>query len=182
MLELALHILDIAENSTRAGAKNICINIEEGDIQDILRMDISDDGLGMSHETLEKALDPFYTTKKVRRVGLGLPMLKAAAERTGGNFSITSEMGVGTTVSVTFGLSNIDRQPLGDIPGVLVALITGNPDVDFRYAHRTRHGCYEMDTRNIRKELEDVPIQRIEVLQFIRRHVQEGLQEIASLS
>jgi hypothetical protein len=182
MLELALHILDIAENSTRAGAKNISIDIEEDDMRDIFRMDISDDGSGMNHEMLQRVLDPFYTTKKVRRVGLGLPMLKEAAERTGGSFSITSKMGIGTTVSVTFGLSNIDRQPLGDIPGVLVALITGNPDVDFRYTHRTGHGCYEMDTKSIRKELEDIPIQRIEVLQFIRRHVQEGLQEIASLA
>lgn len=180
MLELALHILDIAENSTRASAKTIFITIVEDEARDILSMEISDDGIGISPEVLARALDPFYTTKKVRRVGLGLPMLNNAAERTGGRLSIESTLGLGTEIHVNFGLSHIDRQPLGDIPGVLVTLVAGNPEIDFIYSHSTSHGRYKMDTRDIRRELEDVPINHIEVLIFIRKHVQQGLQDIAS--
>ena len=103
MLELALHILDITENSTRAGAHRIDMNLEENHEADLLTLEISDDGAGMDPETLSKALDPFYTTKKVRRVGLGLPMLAQAAERTGGGLTLTSEPGRGTRLKVTFG-------------------------------------------------------------------------------
>jgi hypothetical protein len=180
MLELALHILDIAENSTRAGAKTVFITIVEDETRDILSMEISDDGIGMSPEVLARALDPFYTTKKVRRVGLGLPLLKDAAERTGGRLSIESTMALGTRVHVDFGLFHIDRQPRGVISGVLVTLVAGNPEVDFIYSHCTSHGRYIMDTRDIRKELEDIPINHMEVLKFIRRNVQEGLQDIKS--
>ena len=92
--------------------------------------------MGMNEATLERAMDPFYTTKKVRRVGLGLPMLAEAAERAGGSFTIQSQEGAGTRVEVEFRLSHIDRQPLGDLAGVLVTLIAGNPEVDFLYRHR----------------------------------------------
>ncbi|MDD4092686.1 MAG: ATP-binding protein, partial [Smithellaceae bacterium] len=158
MLTLADHILDIAENSVRAGAKLIQIFIEEDSANDLLTIEIKDDGHGMAKDVLEKVLDPFYTTKTVRRVGLGLPLLRDAAQRSGGSFQVKSEENCGTMVKATFGLHHLDRQPLGAIINTIIILIISNSDIDFFYKHRHNDRQFEMDTREIRKEIEDVPI------------------------
>jgi hypothetical protein len=134
----------------------------------------------MDEQTLVRAMDPFYTTKKVRRVGLGLPMLAQAAERTGGILKIHSSPGSGTRLRCVFGLRHIDRQPLGDVGGVLSTLIAGNPEVRFIYRHEHDGLTYELDTREIQNELGDLPINHVEVLKFIRKHVREGLREMNS--
>ncbi len=180
MLELSLHILDIVENSTRAGARNVYIALSEDTYKDIFFLEIKDDGSGMSKEVLKKVLDPFYTTKTVRNVGLGLPMLAQAAERTEGKFIVESKGGEGTRVAAEFKLSHIDRQPLGDIASTLVTLIAGNTGVDFIYRHQHNGREYILDTRDVKKEIEDVPINHVEVLIFIREHIQEGLKEIGA--
>ena len=149
MLELSLHILDVVENSTRAGAKTVNIDIIEDTTRDILSLEIRDNGSGMSEDVLKKAMDPFFTTKTVRNVGLGLPMLAQAAERTNGKFIIESKGGEGTRVAVEFKLSHIDRQPLGDIASTLVTLIAGNTDVDFIYRHKHNDQEYILDTRHL---------------------------------
>jgi hypothetical protein len=178
MLELAAHILDIAENSVRAGAKLIKIDIVENTEKDFLSIKITDDGHGMEQEEVKKILDPFYTTKTVRRVGLGIPLLAEAAERSGGSLQIKSETNKGTTVKATFGLSHVDRQPLGDIIGTLVVLIAGNSAVDFRYRHKHNHRQFKIDTRQIRKEIIDVPMNHPEILKYIRGVLEEGIDDI----
>ncbi len=178
MLTLADHILDIAENSVRAGAKLIQIFIEEDSSNDLLTIEITDDGHGMGEEMLQKVLDPFYTTKTVRRVGLGLPLLRDAAERSGGAFQVKSEEYQGTTVKATFGLHHLDRQPLGAIINTIIILIISNSDIDFFYKHRHNDRQFDMDTREIRKEIEDVPINHPEIIKYIRGVMEEGLQEL----
>jgi hypothetical protein len=180
MLELSKHILDIVENSVRADSRTVVITVIEDTATDTLILEISDDGKGMSADEVVMALDPFYTTKKVRRIGLGLPMLKAAAETTGGSLRLDSTVGQGTMVKVTFGHSHIDRQPLGDVGLTLVTLIMGNPDVDFIYTHRRNNREYQLDTRNIKRELGDVPIKHVEVLSLIREDVEAGIKEIGA--
>ncbi len=180
MLELALHILDIVENSIRAGATLVRILIRENRSNDLFLMRITDNGAGMTPEEREKALDPFYTTKKVRRVGLGLPMLADAAQRTGGAMSLRSKPRTGTVVEATFGLTHIDRQPLGDIASPLIALIVGTPGSDFIYRHETDGRTYLLDTRDIKKALEDVPLNHPEVTGFLRGHIAEGLRDIGA--
>jgi Signal transduction histidine kinase len=180
LLELSLHILDIVENSTRAGAKTVNITIIEDTIRDILSLEIRDNGSGMSEDVLKKVMDPFFTTKTVRNIGLGLPMLAQAAERTDGKFIIESKGGEGTRVAVEFKLSHIDRQPLGDIASTLVTLIAGNTDVDFIYRHRHNEEEYILDTRDVRREIEDVPINALDVLNLIRELIRDGLKEIRS--
>jgi hypothetical protein len=182
MIELSLHVLDIAENSTRAGAKNVYITIVEDTLKDLLSLEIRDDGTGMPGEILEKAMDPFFTSKKVRRVGLGLPMLAQAAEQAGGSLKLESELGKGTRVHVEFQLNHIDRQPLGDMAGTLATLIAGNDKVDFIYSHRHDDGEFLLDTREIRGELEDVPLSHVSVLNYIRQQIKEGLKEIKAIS
>jgi hypothetical protein len=180
LLEISLHILDIVENSTRAGAKSVSIDIIEDTARDILSVKIRDNGSGMSEDVLKKVIDPFFTTKTVRNVGLGLPMLAQAAERTEGKFIIESKGGEGTRVAAEFKLSHIDRQPLGDIASTLVTLIAGNTDVDFIYRHKHNDREYILDTRDVKREIDDVPINHVEVLHFIREHVREGMKEIGA--
>ena len=174
MLELAAHILDIAENSVRAGAKLVEISIIEDEQRNLLSIEINDDGSGMTEEEIKKVFDPFYTTKKVRRVGLGIPLLSDAAERAGGQLLLHSVKGKGTKLKVTFELNHIDRQPLGDVVGTLIILIAGNADIDFLITYRKNEREFEMDTRNIRKEIDDIPLNHPEILKYIRSVLEEG--------
>ncbi len=178
MIQLALHILDIVENSTRAGAKLVTVDIAEDLQQDLLRIDIEDDGCGMSDEELNRVLDPFYTTKEVRRVGLGLPLLCQAAQQCGGRFDIVSKAGSGTKVHAEFRHGHLDRQPMGDMAGAITALIAGNAAVDFVYRHHNGDQVALIDTREIKKEIEGVPINHPEVLNFIREKIVESLEDI----
>jgi len=132
MPDLSMHILDIVENSTRAGAKLVSIEIVEDSAKNIMSVTIKDDGKGMSEEELKRALDPFYTTKKERsKVGLGLPMLRETCEMTGGSLNVVSEPGKGTTVRAEMGLDHIDRPPLGDFNQTLEIIIATNSGIDF---------------------------------------------------
>jgi Signal transduction histidine kinase len=175
MLELAAHILDIAENSVRAGARLIEIDIDEDTAKDSLSIEIVDDGQGMKEEEIKKVLDPFYTTKTVRRVGLGIPLLADAAQRSGGSLHLESQEGKGTNVKATFGLSHVDRQPMGNIISTLIILIAGNSDIDFFYRHRRNDRNFELDTRIIRNEIGDIPINHPEILKYIRGVLEDEL-------
>jgi hypothetical protein len=154
MQDLSLHILDIVENATSAGATLIEIEISEDISKDLLQITIKDNGQGMDAEMVKEVKDPFVTTRTTRRVGMGLPLLEQAAKETGGNLWITSETGEGTTVVATFQESHIDRRPLGDMGATLTTLIMGNPDLDFVYTSNLRKEEVEIDTRSIRKELD----------------------------
>lgn len=178
MRELALHLLDLAENSIRAGATLIEIIVTENSQADMLTLEISDNGRGMSREMLAKATDPFFTTKDVRRTGLGIPLFSQAAKTAGGSFSITSEEGKGTKISAAFRSSHIDRQPLGDLPGALAAIIVGNPEMDIRLVCRKDSRVYAFDTKELRAELEEIPLNHTEVLNVLRNNIRQGLDEL----
>jgi len=154
MEDLSLHILDIVENALRAGAKKVEINIDEDVKQDHLKIEIRDDGKGMDQTMLEKALDPFFTTKTVREVGLGLSLFREAARAAGGDMTVESEPGKGTCVKATFQHSHVDRQPLGDMALTLQTLIVANPAVRFLYSHRENGEkiCLDTDTLPARCE------------------------------
>ncbi len=136
MEDLSLHILDIVENSIAASATRIRILITEDTQRDLLSLEISDNGRGMDAETQKKALDPFYTTRTTRRVGLGLPLLAQAAREGGGHFELDSETGRGTTVKAVFQLSHPDRKPLGDIAETLQTILSGRPELDLRFEYK----------------------------------------------
>ncbi|MBU1486823.1 ATP-binding protein [bacterium] len=152
MEDLSLHILDVAENSVAAGAKRIEIRIEEKPEKNLLEIEIIDDGCGMDEEEIKKALDPFYTTRTTRRVGLGLPLLAQSARETGGSIEIDSRPGKGTRIKATFIYSHIDRRPIGDLYQTLKVLILGNPGVDFLFVHKKGEEEYRLDTRELNKK------------------------------
>lgn len=148
MEDLSLHILDIAENAIRAKAKRIEINILEDTKENLLSIQIKDDGQGMDKETLKKALDPFFTTKQNRKVGLGLSLLAQAAKEAGGDIRLDSDVGKGTNVLANFQYHHPDRKPLGDINQTLAILIAGHPEIHFIYEHKKNsQTIYKFDTK-----------------------------------
>jgi len=146
MEDLSLHVLDIAENAVAAGAQKVDIRIAEDEKNDLLTIEIEDDGSGMDEETLRKATDPFFTTKKGRKVGLGLSLLSQAAKECDGKLEIESQPGQGAIVKATFRRSHVDRKPLGDMAQTLSALIAGHPGVRFTYAYRKGKTKQYVDT------------------------------------
>ena len=177
MKELSLNILDIAENSVKAGASLTEIIIKEED--DTLTITIRDNGSGMSEETLASVENPFYTTRTTRRVGLGIPLLKLACEQTGGSLEITSKTkeedndAHGTTVVAHFFKNHLDFTPLGDVISSITTLVQGHPDVDFLFIHYIGEKEISVDTRALREILEDVPLSSFEVLEWIKGFLEE---------
>jgi len=178
MLELSLNILDIAQNSVKAGAKLIAVAVEVNTASDTLTVLINDDGCGMTHEQLEKVTDPFFTTRDTRSVGLGVPFFKDAAESTGGSFNIASAPGAGTKVSAVFGLSHIDRVPLGDMNATVEMLVFYNTHIDFLYRYKVDGAEFTLDTREIKELLEGAPIDAPEVKDFISEFLKENSMEV----
>lgn len=178
MPEISLNILDVAENSVRAGADLIRITVSVKPEDDTLTVVIADDGCGMTKEQERQVTDPFYTTRTTRRVGLGVPFFKQAAEGTGGSFRIESEKGKGTTVTAVFGLSHIDRMPLGDISSTIHTLIVFNEKIDFVYTYRYDDRSFTLDTREMRAILgTDVSFAGPEVSAFIREYLETNKAE-----
>ena len=180
MQELALHVLDIGENALRAQASLLTIGITESDADDALRITIEDNGTGMTQTQAAQALDPFYTTRGHARIGLGLALLEQAARRTGGSLQLHSRPAAGTRIEARFALSHIDRQPLGDMAGAVVALLLNRREVDIVYRHRVDERTYVLDTRTIRRQLGDASLTAPAVLGYLRDHITRGISGVGS--
>ncbi len=172
MKELSLNILDIAQNSVSAGAGLITVSIREDD--GLMTLVIGDDGCGMEPELLAQVTDPFVTTRTTRKVGLGIPLLKMAAEMAGGSFDIQSASGKGTVVTARFERSSIDRPPLGDMAETVATLVQGSADTDFVLTHYRDGGEYSFDTRQLREIMGDIPLNEPEILQWIKDYIGEN--------
>ncbi len=173
MEDLSLHILDIAENSVAANADKIEIRIFEDKKKDLLSLEIIDNGVGMDKKIMKKALDPFYTSKTVRRYGFGLPLLSEAAKVANGHLSIESKRGEGTKIKADFQYSHIDRKPLGDIGQTIITLIIGNPEIDLVYVHKKNSQEYRLDTRKIKLQLNETPINSSAGVRLIREYLKK---------
>lgn len=178
MKNLAMHIMDIMQNSIGANAKRIGIEICENRKENTLRLTFSDDGSGMNRQQTNMATDPFFTTRTTRKVGLGLSLLKQRAEETGGWLNIHSVEGKGTTVSTQFVRDHIDRPVLGDIPGTVALLMTSNPAVRFKYIHTLDHLSYSIDSGDIVNALGGIPIDEPAVNGLIKEMIRENLVDI----
>ena len=177
MKELSLNILDITENSTKAGAT--IVNIDISETEEALTITVRDDGTGMKPDVLGSVSNPFYTTRTTRRVGMGIPLFRFAAEQTGGTLSLESRhidefpSDHGTVISAVFNKAHIDFTPLGDIVSTVTTLIQGHPDVDFLYRHVFGEKEVTLDTRELREVLGDVPLDTFEVVIWIRDNLTE---------
>ena len=177
MKELSLNILDISMNSVKAGAAEIRIDLRE--TENRLAITITDDGCGMKPDFLAAVTDPFTTTRTTRKVGLGIPLFKLAAEQTGGTFSIRSRDAEsfpdshGTEISAEFDKTSIDFTPLGDVISTVTTLIQGAPDRRWRFTHTRPAGDVSLDTDELKAVLGDVPLSEPEVVAWIAAYLTE---------
>lgn len=178
MRELALHLLDIAENCVAAKARNVHIAVREDTRQDILSMLIQDDGCGMTPEVVARVTDAFYTTRTTRKVGLGLPLLKLAAEACNGFLRVESQVGQGTSITVQFQRSHIDRMPLGDLAATFLSLLITSPDIHWLFTYTVDDRLFEFDDEPVKQCLEGLPMTEPAVLAYLRETIQSGLAEI----
>lgn len=173
MKELSLNLLDVAKNSVTAGASRIEVTLSE-DEQGWLTIAIADNGKGMSRSFLAQVTDPFTTTRTTRKVGMGLPLYRMAAEQTGGTLDIQSTEGVGTTVTARFDRKHLDCPPLGDLAGTVALLIQGSPELSWTYRHTTPAGTVELSTDELRAVLGgDISLAEPEVFAWITDYLSE---------
>jgi hypothetical protein len=179
MSELSLNVLDLARNSISAGAALVEIEIEENNAKDKLTLQVKDNGSGMSEEVRKSVENPFVTMRTTRKTGLGIPFFRQAAEMTGGCMSIDSKLGEGTTISATFMMSHIDRRPMGDLTGTMVALIALNADIDFKLRYIIDQNEFIFATQEIREILgEEVPLSSPAVLEFLAEYLNENISSL----
>jgi hypothetical protein len=184
MKEISLHLLDIAENSAAAESKNISIHVHEDLFGDYLSACVIDDGRGMDAKTAQQVQDPFYTTRTTRNVGLGIPLLKLAAEMADGNFSLQSDLGRGTWLEAEFRHSHIDRMPLGDLSATFLTLLISHPDIDWTFLYRVtdknqQSRDFLFESAELKSELGDISLTEPEVLTFLRGIFEEGIEAVA---
>jgi len=178
MKDLSLHILDLVHNAATARASQIEIAIHEDEIKNRFVLTVLDNGTGIKPEMLPTVTDAYTTSRKTRKVGLGLPLLKHSAIQAGGNLFVESEPGKGTTVTAMFKFDHIDRPPLGDIAGVLVQLIGAFEGARFKYEHQTEQGKFCLDTDEIKQILGNVSVNNPEIRKYLKEMIAENLVEI----
>ncbi len=177
MEELSLHLLDLIQNSVKAGASLIEIIITEK--AGLLTIELNDNGCGMSEEFLQRVESPFTTTRTTRKVGLGIPLFKQAALMAGGDFGIISRQGEGTRIKASFEINNIDRAPMGDLAGTILGQVLSTPVTpDYRLLYAVEDASFEFDTREIRRQLEGVPLDTPDVIAWMKDYLEEGIREL----
>lgn len=178
MRELADNIMDIAQNSISAGATLTEVQVKVSHADNLITFVFRDDGCGMSEELVKSVIEPFTTTRKTRKVGLGLPLLKQTAEMTGGTMEIQSTVGVGTVVTATFGLDHIDRPPMGDVAGAWFSLVVMNPEKDFLFTYDVDGQSFTFDTRIIRETVAPLPLNQMEISAWIKESIETEINEL----
>jgi anti-sigma regulatory factor (Ser/Thr protein kinase) len=178
MNEISLHILDIVQNSIEAFATRITIEIIEDAAHDSLTVIITDNGCGMDDKTARSAQEPFTTSRKTRKVGLGLPLFKAGCLACEGKFSVESRPGAGTAVTGSYKMSHIDRPPLGNVADTVYMLVAANPELDFDFRHSAGGEEFSFTTAAVRQALGDVPLDEPDVRQWIRKFLNEAEKDL----
>lgn len=178
MNDLSMHILDIIQNSISAGATRVELTVDENPAADLLTIVIGDNGRGMTQEQVSRLADPFFTSRTTRKVGMGIPLLKQTAMQSGGDVVIVSEPGKGTVVTATFGYSNIDRPPLGDVANAFILTASSNPDMDFVLTYRYDGQEYCLDTADVREIFGDVAFRNLTIVKNVGEMLKENIAEI----
>ena len=187
MREIALHLLDLAENSVSAKARTVQVSVCEDMYADRLTASVEDDGCGMAPEMAAAVVDPFVTNRIERNVGLGIPLLKEAAEICNGDMQIASTPGIGTRIAVSFQHSHIDRMPLGDLPATFLAMTVAHPEVHwiFHYSllpsNGEPHQVFEFDDQPFKEVMDGLPLTEPAVLSYLRSMFEEGIDAARQL-
>ena len=178
MREISLHIMDLMENSIRAKARTIKLTITESLTENIYKVSIEDDGVGMSADYVTSLFDPYTTTRSTRKIGLGLPLIKMNTRQAGGDTTVESQPGQGTTLSFWYAHNHWDRPPLGDMGGTMAMLAATNEDKRITYRHITEKGEYTFDTAETKKALDNMSINNYDIIKYLKEMINENLSEI----
>ncbi len=181
MRELSLNVLDIAQNSVRAEASLIEIKLIENTKTNTLEISVSDNGKGMTPEQLENVRDPFFTTRTTRKVGMGIPLFRMAAEMTGGSFDIESDLGKGTKTTARFRTDHLDFTPIGDMCSTVIMLVTMNLHIDFVYIRQHDEKSFTMDTRQLKEILGDVPLNEPSITAWLKDYITENTKQLTEV-
>ncbi len=181
MRELSLNVLDIAQNSVRAEASLITIELIEDTKTNTLEISVSDNGKGMTSEQLESVRDPFFTTRTTRKVGMGIPLFRMAAEMTGGSFDIESTLGVGTKTTARFHTDHLDFTPIGDMCSTVIMLVTMNLHIDFVYVRQIDGRSFTMDTGQLKEILGDVPLNEPSITAWLKDYITENTKQLTEV-
>ncbi|MEF9958985.1 MAG: ATP-binding protein [Niameybacter sp.] len=178
MKELSLHLLDIIQNSVRAQAHQIKVSVDEQPNANRLTLTIEDDGMGIPEVIFEQVTNPFITTRTLRKVGLGLPFLSQLCQECAGELKIVSEEGKGTCITATMEYNHIDRLPIGDMASTMHVLIMARPDIHYIYVHKYQNNVFLLDTEEVKKMLEGVPIEQPEILEWIKGYIETNIETL----
>jgi anti-sigma regulatory factor (Ser/Thr protein kinase) len=178
MKEIALHIMDITQNSIRADASEITVTLGESVSDDTLTLTIDDNGTGMEPDACRRASDPWFTSRTTRKVGMGLPLLQMNARLSGGEMTIDSAPGKGTTVFATFGYSHVDRPPLGDVSGTMALLIMANPAINITYNHLCEGNRWGISTNQIKEELGEGALADLTIVSSLKEIISQNVAEL----
>lgn len=178
MQELALHILDLVQNSVRAEATRIAIKVEEDTVKNQLTFTIDDNGKGMEESFVQRLRDPFTTTRTLRKVGLGIPFVAQMCRECEGDLVIESQKGRGTKIKATMKYDHIDRLPLGSMAKTLITLIMAKPTIHYCYTYVYNEEIFQLDSKKIQEVLGDVPINNYEILEWLQAFIEEGTLEV----
>ncbi len=180
MAELCLHIIDVVQNSTAADAENVKIQLKDSQKEDLILIAVTDDGCGMDQQTLENVQNPFYTTKSGKKVGLGIPLLKAGSFDCDGSFHMQSTPGQGTNVSSTFKRSHIDTPPVGDVNDTIFTLIVGTDQCNIEFDYTTDKGAFCISIAEVKDQVGDVPLTHPEIIGFLREYISTNVQQLTT--
>lgn len=182
MRELALHILDIAENSISASASRVEIVVNQDSLDDELWISVKDNGRGMDEELLARVMDPFVTSRTTRKVGLGIPLLKQAAEACNGGLTLESQPGIGTELTVKFQNSHIDRMPLGNLADTFLSLLLGTPEVNWVLHYQVDDQVFDFDDTEVKQVLDGMPLTDYRVIEYLTNTIQDGITGINEIA
>jgi len=177
MVELSLHVLDIVQNSVEAEARTIRVSVRDSLDENVIHLNIEDDGKGMDPDLTVRVSDPFFTTRTTRKVGLGIPLLKQVAEASDGELTISSEIGKRTTVTARFHRDHVDRPPLGDMAATIAVALATNPGIRFVYQHEGPGGEFVFDSMEVQWVLGDVPVTDPAVVQWVKQYLRDRIKQ-----
>lgn len=173
--DICFHLVDLVQNSVAAGARTIRLGIMESEKENTLTLDISDDGRGMDGQTLEKVQDPFFTSKSFKKVGLGIPLLKATAQACRGGFAIRSQVGRGTEVSARMERGHLDCPPMGNLPDTLLSLLVSLDGIDLQFAYRSDRGEFSISSHAVREQVGEIHFSHPDIYRFLKDYILAGL-------
>lgn len=177
MNDLSMHIIDIMQNSISAGATRVELAVDEDVEKDVLAISVTDNGKGMTAEQVARLEDPFFTSRTTRKVGMGIPLLAQSARQSGGDVYVVSEPGKGTSVTASFGYSNIDRPPLGDFVNAFMLAVSSNPDIDFALTYRYCGSEYRFDTADVREVFGNSALENLTIVRNLEEMVKDNVAE-----